>query len=165
MKTSIISATLALTIGLSACGERIVYVESTVPPTEPPVETTIAPTTTVAPTTTTEPETRPTIVEPAANPQQFYDPEGYLDWLYVEAPDLYWGLNDEDLINIGLIVCQMWDEGYTLMESSETLIDAMINTGTTQYAGESGVAMAAAAYFLCPEYTDWLIEELGKLGY
>ena len=164
MKTIIAATLVALT--LTACGERIVYVESTVPPTDPPM-TTEAPvetTTTVPPTTTTEPQTRPTVLsnEPA-NPNDIYDPQGYLDWMALEAPDLWWSLDDEPLLEVGLIICEMFDGGMSLLEVAETLVQSMINTGTGYYAEDLGVAIAAASVFLCPEYRDWVEDEFNRI--
>ena len=164
MKT-IITATLAA-LTLSACGERIVYVESTVPPTDPPT-TTEAPvetTTTVPPTTTTEPQTRPTVMsnEPA-NPNNIYDPQGYLDWMALQAADLWWVLGDDPLLEAGLVICEMFDSGMSLREVADTVVAAMINTGTGIYAEDLGVAIAAASVFLCPEYRDWVQDEFNRL--
>lgn len=167
MNKIIVTAVIA-SLGLTACGERIVYVESTVPPTDPPT-TTEAPvetTTTVPPTTTTEPQMRPTVVsnEPA-NPNNIYDPQGYLDWMAIQAPDLWWALDDGPLLDVGLIICDMFDQGMGLEEVANTVVGAMINTGTSIYSEDLGVAIAAASVFLCPEYRYWLEDEFNRLNF
>jgi hypothetical protein len=98
-----------------------------------------------------------------ANPNNIYDPQGYLDWMALEAPDLWWALDDGPLLDVGLIICDMFDGGMSLREVAETTVSAMMSSGTGNYAEDLGVAIAAASVFLCPEYRDWLEDEFNRL--
>lgn len=153
MKKSIIALTVAGSLALTACGKETVYVVTNSEPTE-----TEAPDTTVKRTTTTEAQ-RPSASYDSATPTGSYDPQGYDDWLATEARDLWLVVDSQELLNTGLMVCDMLDSGYTLEEINQITIDAILGSGSMALFEEMAVMIAAAILFLCPEH-EWRISAL-----
>lgn len=151
MKKSLIAVTLAGVIGLTACGKETVYIVTEA--TEAPAEE--APDTTAKRTTTTKPaETRPPASVP--DPVSVYDPEGYDTFLWESVNDFWWLFTTEELLTMGLLVCEEFDRGSTLDEVSEQLVNVMANTNTAYLAEGMAAVTAGAVTFLCPEHYWWM---------
>lgn len=153
MNKSIIALALAGTLALTACGQETVYVVTDTAPTE-----TDAPDRTAKRATTTEAQ-RPSASYDSASPSGSYDPQGYDDWLATEARDLWLIVDSQELLNTGLMVCDLLDSGYTLEEINQTTIDAILGSGSMYLFEEMAVMIAAAIIFLCPEH-QWRINAL-----
>jgi hypothetical protein len=151
MKTIIVTTIAALT--LTACGKEIVYVntEDTAPaeqPAEEPAETTIAPTTTQAPT----PETRPTLPpEPEEPAMNGYQPDVYLQYTKDNTPYWYYSYTDENLINLGISLCEWLDEGTTI---DRILLETMYMAEDIDPAlnDDVGIFIRGVVRYICPEH-------------
>lgn len=151
MKKSLIAVALVGVIGLTACGKETVYIVTEA--TEAPAEE--APDTTVKRTTTTKPaETRPPASVP--DPVSVYNPEGYDTFLWESVNDFWWLFTTEELLTMGLLVCEEFDRGSTLDEVSEQLVNVMANTNTAYLAEGMAAVTAGAVSFLCPEHYWWM---------
>jgi hypothetical protein len=141
-------AVIAL-VTLAACGGDTVYVVQ-------------EPTTTAKKTTTTiqeaPAETRPPANIPSGNSgyRGGYDPETYDAAIWSEANDFWWLFSTEELLQMGLIVCEEFDRGQSLNQVNESLIEILINTGTVDLMKGTATMVAAALMFLCPEHEWWL---------
>lgn len=135
-------ATLAVAGGLmvSACGGETVYV--TVEPTT---------TTTETPTTTARP--RPPASTPAPS---VYDPEAYDEAIWSQANDFWWGFTREQLLNMGLVICQQFDQGRTIDQVAIDLTEIINRNGAQNLADGVASMTAAALLYLCPEHAWWL---------
>ena len=140
-------------IPLVGCGKETVYIVSEAPAT---TEATVPDTTVARATTTSNPQSfRP----PASNYQEvpnYYDPEQYDTFLWESENDFWWLFTKEQLLAMGLLVCEAFDDGYTLDEVTEELISAMINTGTSDLMEGLAAVTAGAVTFLCPEHSWWM---------
>ena len=148
MKKLLFIASLGL---LASCGGETVYIvtESTKPAQEKETETTVQRTTTTKPA-----ETRPPASAPA--PSGSYYPELYDDFLWESVNDFWWLFTEEQLLQMGLLVCEAFDSGATLDQVTLELVGAMNNTNTA-YLGEGMAAVVAGAVtFLCSEHRWWL---------
>jgi len=146
MNKKLAVATLTGALLLTACGSKTVYVM-----TEPTTATTKAPART---TTTAPPETRPPANAPAYSGS--YNPELYDDFLWQSVNDFWWLFTKDQLLQMGLLVCEAFDSGATLDEVTLELVSAMNNTNTA-YLGEGMAGVVAGAVtFLCPEHRWWL---------
>jgi hypothetical protein len=151
MKKSIIALTMAGLIGLTACGKETVYIVTDA--TEAPADE--APDTTVKRTTTTQPaETRPPASVPSSS--SVYDPEEYDTFIWSSVKDFWWLFTKEDLLTMGLLVCEEFDRGSTLDEVTQQLINAMTNTNTAYLMEGLAAVTAGALTYLCPEHSWWL---------
>lgn len=136
-------------LAVSACSTEVRYVTP---------ETTDAPTTTVRATTTTQPSSsRP----PASVPQSSsrlggYNPELYDDFLWDSVNDFWWLFSQEQLLTMGLIVCEEFDRGQTLDEVTMSLLETMSNTNTLDLMEGMAAVVAGAVTFLCDEHAWWL---------
>lgn len=136
-------------IALSACGTEVVYVTSTEAPVEEITETTVKRTTTTQPKATRPPSNVP-------SSSSIYDPEGYDAFLWESVNDFWWLFTTEDLLQMGLLVCESFDAGATLDEVTLELINAMANTNTVHLAEGMAAVTAGALTYLCPEHGWWL---------
>lgn len=135
------------TLFLAACGgEKVVYVESIT--TEPPVvETTSAPTTTQAP-----PATRPTLPpDEGEPPMNGYQEDVYLDYIKDVAPFWYYNYTDQNLINLGVAICEELDAGAQI---DRLLIEVMIMAADVdeQLNDTVGLWMRGVVRYVCPEH-------------
>lgn len=133
---------------VSACGTKVVYVI----PTDAPQEKT---TTTERATTTTQPdETRPP--SQSLGTSTIYDPDLYDNFLWTSVNEFWWLFSQEQLLQMGLLVCEAFDSGATLDEVTIELTNAMNNTNTIYLAEGLAAVTAGALTFLCPEHNWWL---------
>lgn len=151
MKKSLIALALTGVIALTACGKETVYIVTD--STEAPADE--SPDTTVKRTTTTQPaETRPPATVPSTS--SVYDPEGYDTFLWSSVKDFWWLFTKEELLTMGLLVCEEFDRGSTLDEVTQQLINAMANTNTAYLMEGLAAVTAGALNYLCPEHSWWL---------
>lgn len=149
-----------LAIGLAtmvACGGgKTVYVVSE--PSEGTVEEapdTSGPSTSKAPVTTAKaPRPPASTVQPS--PSSTYDPEGYDSFLWESVNDFWWLFTTEELLTMGLLVCEEFDRGQTLDQVTELLINAMTSTRRLELMEGFAAVTAASVTFLCPEHSWWL---------
>lgn len=155
MKKSLIALVAVGALGLSACGRETVYIvtDATTPTAES--DTTDAPETTVKRTTTTQPAvTRPPASVPSSS--GIYDPEGYDTFLWESVNDFWWLFTTEELLTMGLLVCEEFDRGQTLDQVTASLIDVMMNTNTEYLMEGLAAVTAGAVTFLCSEHSWWM---------
>lgn len=147
MKTIIATTLAALT--LTACGKEIVYVEAE------PTPTTQTPTTTATPTTTTQPappETRPTLPpEPQEPAMNGYQPDTFLDYTKNNTPYWYYSYTDENLLNLGLSLCEWLDAGTSI---DRVLIETMYMAEDIDPAlnNDVGIFIRGIVRYICPEH-------------
>lgn len=136
-------------VALAGCS-KTVYVSDTT--TKQTTTTTEVEVTTEAPA-----ETRPDADYSSSNNYTpTYDPAGYDTFIYDSAYSFWAAFSTEDLLQMGLVVCDTFDSGATLDDVTSVLIASMTRTGTL-YAMEGVAAMTAGALtFLCPEHSWWL---------
>lgn len=134
---------------LAACGTEVVYVTPTT------VEQAEEETSTQAPTTTKPKVTRPTVTFSSGSTGS-YDPEGYDTAIWSVAPDFWNAFSTEKLLEMGLVVCQEFDNGKTLDEVNDTILSALIETNTLSAMDGFAAMTTAALMFLCPEHEWWL---------
>ena len=152
MKKIILAAAIALPL-VSCGGKEIVYVDSadTVPaeePAEEPVETTAAPTTTQAPT----PATRPTLPPPEEEPpMNGYQRNVYLDMVKKDTPYWYYSYTDENLVGLGIALCDELDAGQTV---DRLLVETMIMAEDIDpdLNDDIGLFMRYVVRYICPEH-------------
>lgn len=150
MKKTAISITAA--IALSACGgsDSPSLLEST-PATTAAPETT----TTVEVTTTTAapapPETRPTVPVVTEPPLRGYQPDVFLDMLRSDVSYFYYSYADDNLVDMGLLLCQELDNGASI---DRLLIDFTIMASDQDYelGNHTGLYMRYVVRYLCPEH-------------
>jgi hypothetical protein len=151
MKKLLLASSLLI---LASCGgTEIVYVT----PTTKPEESTTTTTTQVATTLATTPPlaTRPPSNVPSGSSGS-YDPDGYDNFLWSSVNDFWWLFTEEELLQMGLLVCEEFDRGSTLDQVTTALVQVMSDTNTAYLAeGLAGVT-AGALTFLCPEHGWWL---------
>lgn len=130
---------------VGACGGETVYVT-----VEPTTTTTDAP----VRTTTTQPaSTRPpAIVDVPA----VYDPSGYDTSIWAGARDFWWQFSTEELLNMGLIICQQFDQGRTIEQVAMDLVEILISNGLENMSDGVAAMTASALMYLCPEHEWWL---------
>ena len=148
MKKLLLIASLGF---LASCGGETVYIvtESTKPVQEEATETTVQRTTTTRPA-----ETRPPASAPATS--SYYSPELYDDFLWESVNEFWWLFTEDQLLQMGLLVCQEFDRGQTLDQVTESLIGVMSNTSTLYLSEGMAAVTAGALTFLCPEHGWWL---------
>ena len=148
MKKILFTASIGL---LASCGGETVYVvtETTKPAQEEVTETTVQRTTTTKPA-----ETRPPASAPA--PSGSYSPALYDDFLWESVNEFWWLFTEDQLLQMGLLVCQEFDRGQTLDQVTESLIGVMSNTSTLYLSEGMAAVTAGALTFLCPEHGWWL---------
>lgn len=137
-------------IALVSCGTEVVYVVTTEAPSEEVIETD-------APrATTTNPQSfRP----PSSNYQEVpndYDPEAYDTFLWENVNEFWWLFTKEQLLTMGLLVCEEFDRGQTLDQVSESVLNALSNTSTLYLMDGLAAVTGAAVTFLCPEHSWWM---------
>jgi hypothetical protein len=142
----------AATIGLVACGGDTVYV------IQEPSTTAPKTTTTASKTTTTVSEARPPANIPSGGGgyRGGYDPDMYDTAIWSEANDFWWLFTTEQLLQMGLIICEEFDRGQTLDQVTMSLVEILIDTGTADLMKGTATMTAAALMFLCPEHEWWL---------
>ena len=147
MKKTAVALTTLIT--LTACAGDTVYV------VQEPTTTTPKTTTTIQETPT---ETRPPANIPSGNSgyRGGYDPDMYDNALYSEANDFWWLFTTDQLLQMGLIICEEFDRGQTLNQVNQELIKILIDTGTIDLTKGTATMVAAALMFLCPEHEWWL---------
>lgn len=136
---------------LGACGTEVVYVTTTDAPEKETTTTAVAETT----TTTESMSFRP----PSSNYQEvpnYYDPENYDAFLWESVNEFWWLFTTDQLLAMGLLVCEEFDRGQTLDQVTESLIGAMSNTSTLYLSEGLAAVTAGALTFLCPEHGWWL---------
>lgn len=136
-------ATLSGALLLTACGSKTVYV-------------TVEPSTTTTPKTTTTTEARVSRPPVSVLSRPSYDPDGYDEMLWSEANEFWWQFTQEELLNMGLVICQQFDMGRTLDQVTSQLIDILIANGIPEYSLAIGTMMGSALIYLCPEHEWWL---------
>jgi len=152
MKKSIIIGITAGALLLSSCGgTEVVYVTETLAP-----ETSAAKTTTTVKVLQTTP---PLATRPPSNVPSYnggYSPELYDSFLWEAVNDFWWLFTTDQLLQMGLLVCEEFDRGSTLDDVTYSLLDIMSDTDTLfLMEGLAGV-VAGAVTFLCPEHGWWL---------
>ena len=156
MKKLIIVATALLA---SACGGGMVsnHVSDADEVVEFSTTTTEATTTTTEATTTTV-AVRPTVPSYQEPPMNGYQPDVFIEFMVDWAIDWYFSYADDDLIEIGLLVCQSLDAGerieavlWNILEVATELNEGMADT--------TGYFMRGTVRYLCPEHYR-LIEQI-----
>lgn len=156
MKTSkkfLLSASMALAI-LTACGDTV-YVVSDTSNTDESIAAEIDETT----TTTKAPTPRPSSSTFPDSTSSIYDPASYDSAIWTQARDFWWMFTTEELLNMGLLICEELDAGSSLESVSQQLVDIMINTNTAYLAQGLAAMTAAALMYLCPEH-QWQIDAI-----
>lgn len=151
-KRVLIAFALAGAITLTACGKETVYIVTDA--TEAPAENT-PDTTEKATTTTVAKSNRP----PASNyqpPANDYDPEAYDTFLWENVNEFWWLFTKEELLTMGLLVCEEFDRGQTLDQVTESVLNALSNTNTLYLMDGLAAVTGAAVTFLCPEHAWWM---------
>ena len=147
MNKKLAIATLTGALFLTACGSETVYV-------------TVEPSTTTTPKTTTTVSTRPPAsFNPPAGYQEVpndYDPEAYDTAIWADANEFWWEFTKEQLLNMGLVICQEFDAGSTLDQVTAELVDILTRNNLLAYSGAVGTMVGAALVYLCPEHSWWL---------
>lgn len=154
LKTKAVIALTAATFLVSCGGTEVVYVSETVPAAD-------LQTTTVARTTTTKApaETRPpaSFDTPATNNYASgYDPEAYDTAIWSEANDFWWAFSTEELLNMGLTICQEFDRGQTIEQVAASLVLILMRNNLQYMSSAVATMTAAALIYLCPEHEWWL---------
>ena len=152
MKKLLVAASLAT---LVACGgTETVYIVTE--PTDVVSDSTPETTEAVAKTTSAPSQaSRP----PASTGQassSIYDPEGYDTFLWESVNDFWWLFTTEELLTMGLLVCEEFDRGQTLDQVTASLIDVMMNTNTEYLMEGLAAVTAGAVTFLCSEHSWWM---------
>lgn len=145
IRRTVTAAVVAGGLLLGACGGETVYV------TVEPTTTTTARTTTTAP-----PETRPPASFDSPSYNSGYDPNAYDAAIWSEAHDFWWAFSTEELLSMGLIICEEFDRGQTLNQVTEDLVGILIRTGTADLMEGTAAMVVSALTFLCPEHQWWL---------
>jgi len=152
---------VATIISLSAatgCGDTVYVVSDTadIPEENALLEATDAP----RKTTTTKPSSpRPSASVSPAPSTSSYDPEGYDSAIWEEANEFWWLFSTEDLLTMGLLVCEELDRGASIESVTQQLVNAMINTNTAYLSTGMATMAASAIVYLCPEH-DWVLSTL-----
>lgn len=152
MKKLLVAASLAT---LVACGgTETVYIVTD--PTDVVSDSTPETTEAVAKTTSAPSQaSRP----PASTGQassSIYDPEGYDTFLWESVNDFWWLFTTEELLTMGLLVCEEFDRGQTLDQVTASLIDVMMSTNTEYLMEGLAAVTAGAVTFLCSEHSWWM---------
>ena len=155
MKKIILATAISLSF-ISCGGKEIVYVDSadTVPVEE-------SAQTTAAPTTTQPPATRPTLPPPDEEPaMNGYQPDVYLDIVRKHIPYWYYNYSDENLLNLGIVICDEIDAGTPI---DRLLIEVMtMALDIDPELNENvGLFMRYVVRYICPE-NFWQIEALNS---
>ena len=132
---------------VSCGGTEVVYVKETVPADEVESTTTASPKTTV-----------PAATRPPSNVPDYsggYDPELYDDFLWESVNEFWWLFSEDQLLQMGLLVCEEFDRGSTMDEVTRALTQIVQNTSPAFMDGLAAVT-AGALVFLCPEHQHWL---------
>jgi PBP1b-binding outer membrane lipoprotein LpoB len=123
-------AVCASALILSACGKETIVKEVLV--TTPPVEVTEAPETDV---------------------NKF---DAYLELLYSNSAQAR-NWDEADLLELGTIVCETFDDGGTL----DQVLTVFSNNSTGKYDDELySAVVAGAVMFLCPEWADYVQSQI-----
>ena len=130
---------------VGACGGETVYI--TVDPTTATTDAPVRKTT----TTTAKPRPPASVDVPAV-----YDPQGYDTAIWADANEFWWEFTTEQLLNMGLVICQEFDSGNTLDGVTAELIDILMRNNLLGYSASVGVMVGAALVYLCPEHSWWL---------
>lgn len=146
MNKKLAIATFTGALLLTACGGETVYVM--VDPTTP--ETTVKSTTTTVGTSAPRPSAS-TI--PSSS---MYDPESYDTAIWRDANEFWWSFTTEELLNMGLTICQEFDRGQSLDQVTQALVQILIVNDLTQYSNDVATMMGASLIYLCPEHSWWL---------
>jgi hypothetical protein len=150
MKKLLLASSVALFV-LASCGGETVYV----------VAETQAPATTEKVTTTTKPlqTTPPLATRPPSNVPTYnggYSPESYDNFLWESVNDFWWLFTTDQLLQMGLLVCEEFDRGSTLEDVNYSLLNIMSDTNTLYLMEGLAAVVAGAVVFLCPEHEWWL---------
>lgn len=152
MKKSIICGIFAGTLFFSSCGgTEVVYVTETLAPetSETKTSTTLKPLQTTPPLATRPPSDTPTY-------NGGYNPEFYDDFLWESVNDFWWLFTKDQLLQMGLLVCEEFDRGSSLDDVTYSLLDIMSDTNTMFLMEGLSAVVAGAVVFLCPEHEWWL---------
>lgn len=153
-KVSIALIIPVLAFTVSSCGDTVYVVNDTVPEEES--SDTSKPEKAETTTTVKTKTSRPPASTKAPSPSLSYDPDGYDSFIWEEANEFWWLYTTDDLLTMGLLVCDELDRGSSLDSVTEQIVNAMINTNTS-YLMEGMAAMTVAAInFLCPEHSSKL---------
>ena len=148
MKKALATIGVASVLTLTACGGDTVYVTVTEPPT-----------TTIKKITTTLATTPPLATRPPSNTPSgvgTYDPDLYDNFLWSSVNDFWWLFTTDQLLQMGLLVCEEFDRGSTIDEVTYALIEVMSDTNTIYLSEGMAGVVAGALTFLCPEHGWWL---------
>lgn len=112
-------------------------------------------TTTTSTTTTTEaptPSTRPTLPpEPEEPAMNGYQPDVYIDILRDNVPYWYYNYSDENLVNIGIAVCEELDAGVSVDRQLITLYNTAVDVDYG-LGDDVGFVMRYIVRYICPEH-------------
>lgn len=153
----VVATIVALSIA-AGCGDTVYVVSDT---TDIPEENASS-AATEAPkkTTTTKPSSpRPSASVSPAPSTSSYDPEGYDSAIWAEANDFWWLFSTEDLLTMGLLVCEELDRGTSIESITQQIVNAMVNTNTAYLSTGMATMAAAAIMYLCPEH-NWVLSTL-----
>jgi len=145
MKNLLFASSLVL---LGSCGgTEVVYVKETVPAEE--VQST---------TTTPRKTSTPAATRPPSNVPDYsggYDPDLYDGFLWESVNDFWWLFTTDQLLQMGLLVCEEFDRGSSMDDVTASLMNVVQDTSPAFMEGLAAVA-AGALVFLCPEHKHWL---------
>lgn len=145
IRKTAIAAVAVCGLAITACGGDTVYV--------------VAEPTTTLPAKTTTTTVKPTDTRPPSQPQavsDVYDPEAYDAFLWEQVNDFWWLYSKDQLLQMGLLICEEFDSGATLDQVNSELMAIMENTDTLYLMNGVAAMSAAAVTFLCPEHSWWL---------
>lgn len=107
-----------------------------------------------APDTSASSDTGTTQVDPAPAPEPVYTDEDYFITEVRSSGNSYVDNNsDSDLIKIGHQTCDVLDQGYTVTDVAQYLVENGNSNDSAFYEFE-GIVIGAAVRNLCPEYID-----------
>jgi hypothetical protein len=152
-KKFLVPTSMALAI-LAGCGDTVYVVDDT-SNTDESIVAEVEETT----TTTKAPTPRPPSSTFPESTSSVYDPDSYDTAIWSQARDFWWMFTTEELLNMGLLICEELDAGSSLESVSQQLVDIMINTNTAYLAQGLAAMTAAALMYLCPEH-QWQIDAI-----
>jgi hypothetical protein len=143
-----------LLIFASCGGTEVIYVTET-----SKVENAVSSRASTTLATTPPLATRPPAYVPEQGYQEvpnYYDPDAYDNFLWENVNSFWWLFSQDELLQMGLLVCEEFDRGSTLDQVTMALIGVMSDTNTIYLMEGLAAVTAASLTFLCPEHGWWL---------
>jgi hypothetical protein len=79
----------------------------------------------------------------------------YDDFLWESVTDFWWLFTTDQLLQMGLLVCEEFDRGSSINDVTAALTRVVQDTTPAFMEGLAAVT-AGALVFLCPEHRHWL---------